>query len=120
MNGRENTGEYFTPEQASAHAVEFCRKNPAWMRICDIPDSDSYTVKWHELNKREQEYWGSEFAYDEFARKRSKCDVGFVTGKGEFYDNVLKVPFAHNLMTVFRVGVKRAKAYREAAQCQTS
>ncbi|WP_420213464.1 hypothetical protein ACN8ZM_40335 (plasmid) [Burkholderia aenigmatica] len=114
MLERPRDGETYSVEQASRHAVEFCRKNPAWMRICDIPDSDSYTVKWSELSKRDQEHWCSEFAYNEFARKRSKCKVGFVTGKGEFYDDVLKVPLYHNLMTVFRVGVKRSRQYRSA------
>jgi hypothetical protein len=117
MSARENTGEYFSVEQASSHAAEFCRKNPAWLRVCDMPDTEEVSralyVQWDELSKAAQERWGSEYAYDEFARKRCKVKQGVMSGKGEIYGSVLDVPLFHNMMCMYRVGVARAKEWRE-------
>jgi hypothetical protein len=111
--GRIDTGEYFSVEQASAHAAEFCRKRPAWIRVCDMPDTEEVNralyVQWDELSATQQAHWGSEYAYDEFARKRCKVKQGVMTGKGEFYASVLDVPLSHNMMGMYRVGVARAR-----------
>ncbi|ABO60591.1 hypothetical protein LA345_38890 (plasmid) [Burkholderia vietnamiensis] len=112
---RVNTGEYFTIEQASAHAAEFCRKHPAWIRVCDMPDTEEVNralyVHWDELSKRAQDYWGSEYAYNEFATKRCKVKQGVMTGKGELYDSIIQAPLFHNVMCMYRVGVSRAREW---------
>ncbi|WP_314439466.1 hypothetical protein [Massilia timonae] len=108
------TGEFFSVEQASQHAAAWCAKHPAWLRICDLGDIDGnqFYVQWHELSARDQKGWGSEYAYNEFAIKAQKVEMGFISGKGEFYSEVLDVPPFHNLMQVIRVGVKTARAVR--------
>lgn len=111
---RVQTGEFFSVEQASQHAAEWCAKHPAWLRICDLGDIDSnqFYVQWHELSDRDRKGWGSEYAYEEFAIRKSKVEMGFISGKGEFYSNVLDVPMWHNLMQVVRVGVNMARTIR--------
>lgn len=112
---REAEREHYSVEQASEHAAAWCAKRPAWMRICDLGniDSDQFYVQWHELNKRDQEGWGSECAYREFAIKTRKVEMGHISGKGEFYSSILDVPMWHNTMMVIRVGVKLARAEKE-------
>lgn len=90
MNERYRDGETYTPQQASEHADAWCVAHPAWVRICYIPD------------------------YDEYVSKRRKLPHGFISGKGVFYDRITDVPPFHNLMMVFRVGTKDAKAMRAA------
>ncbi len=111
---RVRTGEFFSVEQASQHAAAWCAKHPAWLRICDLGDidCDQFYVQWHELSARDQKDWGSEYAYREFAIRKSKVEMGFISGKGEFYSDVLDVPLFHNLMQVIRVGVKTARVIR--------
>lgn len=104
--------EQYTPEQAAKHADRWCAKRPAWVPICLLDDTEQYYVQWDELSAKDKEYWGSEFDYDEFAKKRCKIETGFISGKGEFYGDVLQVPLFHNFMMVFRVGTKVAKAIR--------
>ena len=120
---RTDTGEHYTVEQASAHAAEFCRKHPAWIRVCDMPDTEEVSralyVQWDELSKTAQENWGSEYAYEEFARKRCKVKQGVMTGKGELYDSILAAPLFHNVMCMYRVGVARAKQWREQRALET-
>lgn len=105
-------GEFYSVEQASKHAVEWCKKHPAWLRICDLGNTDCYYVQWAELSDRERERWGSEYAYNEFATKRQKVKTGHVSGKGEFFSDILDVPRWHNSMMVFCVGAKAAQELR--------
>lgn len=104
---REPTGEFYSAKQAAEHAKEWCKKNPAWRRICDIPDISVFEKTYDGIPKRERAYWeknGGEECWREFGTAKSKVPIGFISGKGEFFDHVLKVPLHHNLMTVFRVG----------------
>ena len=108
----DDGGLTFTCEQAAAHAALWCVRNPAWMRICDLPDTEQYYVQWGELSARAQAGWGSEYGYQEFGIARCKVKTGFITGKGEFFEQVTAVPFGHNTMMVFRVGAKAVASLR--------
>ncbi|MED2258271.1 hypothetical protein ABEO98_21685 [Brevibacillus parabrevis] len=106
--------ETYSFEQAKQHALDWCNNNPGWKRICDIENTDALYCTFSELPKKEQKYWldtygeySAESAWREFGRGKCKVPYGFITGKGEFYDDVLKVPLHHNLMQVYKVG-KRA------------
>ena len=114
MIERARDGETYSPEQASEHAAHWCAKRPAWVRICDMPEGycDTLYVQWGELSPAKQVYWGSEYAYNEFASKKCKVPEGFISGKGEFFESVHDVPLFHNLMMVFRIGVKSAAELR--------
>jgi hypothetical protein len=109
MTQLQSEAESYTTEQAAALALEWCNKNPGWKRICDIENSDDLYKTWHELSEKEQWTWIQEFrdraedAWLEFGRKPCKVPYGFISGKGEFYKNVLQVPPLHNLMMVFKV-----------------
>lgn len=105
--------EFFSVEQASQHAVEWCKSHPAWVRICDLGNTDCYYVQWGELSDRERASWGSEYAYNEFATKRKKVRTGHISGKGEFFEDILDVPRWHNSMMVFCVGIKVAQELRD-------
>ncbi len=99
--------EFYSAEEASKHAAEWCKRNPAWRRICDIPDHSVFEKTYGEIPKRERAYWdrnGGEECWREFGTVGTKVATGFISGKGEFYDSVVKVPLHHNLMMVFRVG----------------
>jgi len=102
--------ESYTTEQASQHALNWCAKNPKWKRICDIPDSDALYKTWEELPIKVRDSWESRYGYDaksawrEFGYRPCKVKFGFISGKGEFFRNVLDVPRFHNIMMVFRVG----------------
>jgi hypothetical protein len=99
--------EQYTTEQAAEHAVAWCKRHPAWRRICDIPDHDVFMNTYDDIPKDERAYWdehGGEECWREFGIRGSKVAMGYISGKGEFYDHVLKVPRFHNLMTLFRVG----------------
>lgn len=103
--------ETYTVEQAAQKALEWCEKHPAWKRICDIENTDSLYYTFSELPKREQKYWidtygeySAESAWREFGRGKCKVPFGHITGKGEFYDDILQVPLHHNMMMVFKVG----------------
>lgn len=103
--------ESYTPEQASKLALEWCNKNKGWKRICDIADSDRLYKTWEEISAKERNKWisaygeySAEAAWKEFGRAPCKVPFGYISGKGEFYDDILKVPQWHNLMMVFKVG----------------
>ncbi|MBL5772725.1 hypothetical protein HV436_18535 [Bacillus sporothermodurans] len=103
--------ETYTTDQAAQKALEWCEVNKGWKRICDIEDSDSLYKTWDELPKKIKNYWikaygeySAESAWKEFGESYCKFPKGFITGKGEFYENVLDVPLYHNLMMVFKVG----------------
>lgn len=106
---RIETGESFNTDQAAQKALEWCKKHEGWKRICDIDDSDSLYKTWNDLTEKEQEPWIREYgssaegAWGEFARKPCKVPHGYITGKGEFYKDILQVPLYHNLMTVYKV-----------------
>jgi len=102
--------ETYTPKQASQQAVEWCKGHSGWKRICDIEDSDSLYKTWDELSERDRNSWiadygsySAEAAWREFGRRPCKVPYGFISGKGEFYKNVLQVPTLHNLMMIFKV-----------------
>lgn len=106
------SNDFYSVEQASEHAAEWCKKHPAWVRICDLGDTKGYYVQWDELSDRDRESWGSEYAYNEFATKRQKVKTGHISGKGEFFTDILEVPLWHNSMMVFCVGLKAAQELR--------
>jgi len=102
--------ETYTAEQASQKALEWCKKHKGWQRICDIENSDSLYKTWDELSERIRKTWIEEFgkscaesAWKEFGARPCKVPYGFITGKGEFYMDVLQVPRFHNLMTVYKI-----------------
>ncbi|MBI6940019.1 hypothetical protein JET76_01550 [Pseudomonas putida] len=103
----QSTKEFYSVDQASQHAAEWCKRNPAWRRICDIPDISVFEKTYDEIPKRERAYWeknGEEECWREFGAGGTKVPTGFISGKGEFFDHVLKVPLHHNMMMVYRVG----------------
>lgn len=107
---RIKTGESFTADDAAVKAIEWCEKHSGWKRICDIDDSDSLYKTWNDLSKKEKRPWirdfgelGAEDAWRELGRKPCKVPYGFVTGKGEFYEDILKVPLYHNIMQVYKI-----------------
>ena len=102
--------ETYTAEQALRKALEWCENHKGWKRICDIEDSDSLYKTWEELPKKIRQYWISRYgeysadnAWREFGEAYCKVPEGFVSGKGEFFKNVLEVPKFHNMMMVFKV-----------------
>lgn len=97
--------EFYTTEQAAAHAIEWCAANPGWQRICDIEDVGALYKTYAELPARDRRSWdakGGEYAWKEFGHQPCKVPRGFISGKGEFYRDVLAVPRFHNLMTVYK------------------
>ncbi|WP_313643434.1 hypothetical protein [Pseudomonas sp.] len=48
--------EFYSVDQASQHAAEWCKRNPAWRRICDIPDISVFEKTYDEILKRERAY----------------------------------------------------------------
>ncbi|EOZ8645445.1 hypothetical protein ACQWTT_001196 [Acinetobacter baumannii] len=101
---------------ASQNALNWIKTHPAWIRICDLPCGycETLYVQWHELSNSEKEYWGSEYAFDEFATKRLKVAKGFITDKNNFYSKITDVPWGEDLMTVFKIG-KKAKTELQVA-----
>ena len=103
----EPTGEFYSGAQAAEHAKEWCKKNPAWRRICDIPDHTVFEKTYDEIPKRERAYWdenGGESMWSEYGSAPTKVPTGFISGKGEFFESIHQVPLYHNMMMVFRVG----------------
>ncbi|MRY42793.1 hypothetical protein [Clostridium beijerinckii] len=103
--------EYYSTDEAAQKALEWCDKHEGWKRICDIEDSDSLYKNWDELSDKEKKPWigyygefSAESAWRELEKRPCKVKYGFITGKGEFYNNILKVPKFHNLMQVYKVG----------------
>ncbi|GAA5416216.1 hypothetical protein Pryu01_01248 [Paraliobacillus ryukyuensis] len=102
--------ETYSVEQASRNALNWCENNKGWARICDIENVDSLYKNWAELSEKEKSYWVKQFgqydaesAWIEFGKSPCKVPYGFITGKGDFYRNILDVPLHHNLMTVYKV-----------------
>ena len=103
--------ETYTTEQAAQRALEWCEANKGWKRICDIHDSDFLYKTWEELPKKIRQHWISQYgkysaenAWREFGEAYCKVPNGFISGKGEFYENALDIPKFQNLMMVFKVG----------------
>lgn len=100
--------ESYSVEQAAEHAVRWCSEHKGWERICDIDDSDSLYKTFDELPLRVRKSWEKEYptdpqgAWEEWGHKPCKVKYGFISGKGEFYRDILKVPRFHNLMMVFK------------------
>lgn len=83
---------------ASQKALDWCKENKGWKRICDIEDISIYDKKWEDLLKCEQrewiDYYSEETAKDHWEECcLDKCLVktGFITDKGIFFDNILDV-----------------------------
>lgn len=117
---KSDSQDSFTTEQASNHAKIWCANHRGWQRICDIEDSDALYKTWDELPAKVRKEWeahygnSGEAAWLEFGRKPCKVPNGFITGKGEFYENVLDVPILHNLMMVFQTSkLKQVKTGEE-------
>lgn len=105
--------ETYTTDEAAEQALAFCKANKGWKRICDLKDSDALYKTWDELPKKIRKAWVDECgeesapsAWKEFGDAYCKVPKGYITGKGEFYENVLEVPLSHNLMAVYKVGNK--------------
>jgi hypothetical protein len=112
------TSEFYSPDQASKHAIKWCQDNPGWERICDIKNSDRLYLTWQDLTKKAKKFWEEEYgrhsaesAWQEFGTAICKVSRGFVTGKGEFYtwENQEQIPFGHNLMMVFKMDELQSK-----------
>jgi hypothetical protein len=102
---RNDDGEHYSAQLAAEHAVSWCAAHPGWQRICDIEDVNALYKTYAELSSQDRRYWerhGGEVLWLEFGRKPCKVPHGFVTGKGEFYWNILEVPIFHNIMTVYK------------------
>ena len=71
---------------------EWQRLNPEWSLICDIEDTDSLYVQWHELPKPERMSWigkygeGGRWAFEEFGNKRCKVERKFLNSCLELVD----------------------------------
>jgi hypothetical protein len=103
--------EEFTVGQAALHAIKWCRDNPGWQRICDIEDTDQYYKTFKEMPKKVQnDYirmygeYEAEDAWNEFDIAPCKIPKGHISGKGDFYSDILDVPLFHNSMMVFKTG----------------
>ncbi|WPS85643.1 hypothetical protein SMD22_00865 (plasmid) [Brevibacillus halotolerans] len=103
--------ESYTTEQASQYALEWCNNNQEWKRICDIKNTNTLYYTFAEIPKKVQKQWIREFgehsaesAWLESGKKPCKVPYGFITGKGEFYEDILQVPLHHNMMQVYKVG----------------
>lgn len=102
--------ETYTTEEASLKALEWCNNHKGWKRICDIKNRDNLYKTWTEIPAKERTLWiknyGEYFAksaWEELGTKPCKVPFGFISGKGEFYKDILQVPPLHNLMMVFKV-----------------
>lgn len=99
----------YTTEQASNEAFKWCQSHPGWKRICDIQNIESLYKTWKELPARVRDLWEYEFpgcakdAWTEFGIQPCKVRFGFVSGSGNFYRSILKVPPLHQFMMVFNV-----------------
>jgi hypothetical protein len=93
---------------ATDHAARFCRENPGWQMICDIPNSDALYETWEDLPGAEKRrlnaaYPGcGEAAYREFCRHRCKVPSGHIGEDGVFYEDITQKPFLINTMMVFK------------------
>ena len=98
-----------TVDEAAKKALEWCKKHKGWQRICDIPDTDNLYKNWDELSPKERKPWIDDFgklyaedAWNAHGRKPCKVTYGFISGKGEFYKDILQIPPLHNFMMVFK------------------
>lgn len=100
--------EEYTVQQASQKAVEWCKNNAGWQRICDIGDTAHLYEKWEDLPIRERQSWAGLYrgsaksAWEEFGNARCKVPFGFIAGDGSFYASAVHVPIGHNFMMVFK------------------
>ena len=102
----------YSTEEAAKFALKWCEKNNGWERICDIScDSEELYYSWSEITKKEKDFWIKEYGVDsakdawkEFGNKKCKIPYGFITGKGEFYSNILDVPLNHSIIMVYQTG----------------
>lgn len=100
--------EVYTFSDVLDKSLEWCIKNDGWKRICDIEDTDSLYYSWNELPSKIKSKWKNNFenaedAWSEFGERVCKVPYGFVSDKGEFYNDILQVPRSHNFMMVFKI-----------------
>lgn len=108
-----------TVMQARERALEWCKRNRKWKRICDIPNSDSFTLSWNEIPKRDRAEWeqlyghSAEDAWRELScRNPCRHRYGFIGDDGNFYAEITLLPRLMNSMMVFEVGGKPGIYYR--------
>lgn len=95
-------------------AREWCAKKHTWTPICDIPNSDIYSVQFDELSDRQKSEWHDKYHYDECASKESKCKTGFIGQNGKFYKTIVEVCNSRqDFMMVFQTGKPYKKFMQE-------
>lgn len=101
--------EFYSVEQAFEHAKRYCEENKGWQPVSEIPDLDSLYLTWKELSKEEKSEWLQEYgsryaenAWEAFGAKICRYPYGFISGKGEFYKDVLDIPLYHNHVMVIK------------------
>ncbi len=102
----------YTVQQAADFALQWCRQHQGWMRVCDLPedvDADDFYTKWEDVPATQREWWLQEYGrqaakkmWEELGVKTCKIPYGFVSGKGEFFEEITQVPLNHNSMMVFK------------------
>lgn len=102
--------ETYSFNEALERSLEWCKRNEGWERYCDIEDTDSLYLMWDDLPEETRNRWKEEYSeesaesmWEEFAYKIAKFPFGFISGKGEFYEDILRIPINHNFMTVFKM-----------------
>lgn len=101
-----------TTEIAAIQAKNWCINNPGWQRICDIPDTSVYNIKFEELKTKERKYWEKSFpsdpegAWKEFGIGGQKIKTGCIGANGKFYDDIIQAFTIdkQNIMTVYKTG----------------
>lgn len=110
-----------TPHQRAAFAAEdWCRANPGWVRICDIPSEqyeDAVHPRWEELPAKDKASWirnyhaDAESAWLQYGQPSSyKVPVGYILDDGHF---VTRLQFHtmdladRGFMMVFKLGANQ-------------
>ena len=98
-----------TFEDVLKESLNWCETHPGWKRICDIEDTDSLYKTWDELSDKEKRPWikeyksGAEECWGEYGKNPCKVIYGFVTGKGEFYENISLAISHGDFMQVYKI-----------------
>lgn len=113
MKNTELTGVELAKEKARI----YCKENPEWEMICNIPESDDLYYTWEELEKEEKKPWIDHYgkldadkAWNEFSYGKCKVENGFIAEDGLFYHNH---PIDKNIMMVFKIRGEKFKLTRE-------
>lgn len=78
--------EEYSLSEVLRESEAWCAKHPGWKRFSDIPNTDACFKTWEELSAG--------------VRRSRPCKypIGYVSGAGVFYRDVLQVPRFHNFM----------------------